>query len=57
MDGNELTTLVDHDLSGGFQKVRWDGTDDFGNMIANGVYLCRIKSKESTTVVPITLLR
>ena len=57
MDGNELTTLVDHDLSGGFQKVRWDGTDDFGNVIANGVYLCRIKSKESTTVVPITLLR
>ncbi|MBN1482729.1 hypothetical protein EH223_12135 [candidate division KSB1 bacterium] len=57
MDGHELTTLVDHDLSSGYQKVCWDGTDSEGNMFANGVYLCRIISHERTTVLPITLLR
>ena len=38
-------------------KIRWDGADKDGNIIANGVYLCRIKYQEKTTIQPITLLR
>lgn len=57
MNGNELTTLLDHNLSSGYQKVRWDGTDAYGNTISNGVYLCRVTSQEKTTLLPITLLR
>ena len=57
MDGEEVTSLVNDKLSSGYQKVRWDGTDDQGNVIANGVYFCRMKSQEKTTIQPITLLR
>ncbi|MBN1464389.1 carboxypeptidase regulatory-like domain-containing protein [candidate division KSB1 bacterium] len=57
IDGDELTTLLDHDLSSGYQKVRWDGTDHAGNLFANGIYLCRIESHEHTRILPITLLR
>jgi hypothetical protein len=57
MNGKELTTLVNHNLSSGFQKVRWDGKDASGNAIANGVYWCRVTSKDNTALLPITLLR
>jgi hypothetical protein len=57
LDGHELTTLLDLDLSSGYQKLRWDGTDETGNTLASGVYLCRIKAQKNTTVLPITLLR
>ena len=57
MDGQELTTLLNYKLSSGYQKILWDGRDDDGNFIAKGVYLCRIKAQEKTTLLPITLLR
>ena len=57
MDGEEVTSLVNDELDSGYQKIRWDGADDQGNIIANGVYFCRIKYQEITSVQPITLLR
>ena len=57
MDGVEVTSLVNDECSSGYQKVSWDGADDQGNVIANGVYYCRIKYQETTEIQPITLLR
>ncbi|MBN1561068.1 carboxypeptidase regulatory-like domain-containing protein [candidate division KSB1 bacterium] len=57
IDGDELTTLLDHNLSSGYQKFSWNGADRAGNLFANGIYLCRIESHEHTSILPITLLR
>ena len=56
-DGDKVTTLIDDELSSGYQSLQWDGTDNEGNKIANGVYLCRVQAHDKTTVLPITLLR
>lgn len=57
MEGEELATLIEDQLSKGYQKIRWDGKDQDGNLIANGVYLCRVTSQDYSTIQPITLLK
>lgn len=36
-------------VSIGFQKIRWDGRDDSGDRLANGVYIYRLRVKSSFT--------
>lgn len=57
IDGKQLVTLIDEQLSRGYQKIRWDGKDGEGNIIGSGVYLCRVKSEQQTSIQPITLLK
>lgn len=42
--GQKIKTLVDKDMPTGSHQVVWDGTNDFGNPISTGVYICKIKS-------------
>ena len=36
-------------VSVGFQSIRWDGTDEVRDRIANGVYIYRLRAKSSQT--------
>ena len=36
-------------VSVGFQSIRWDGTDEVRDRIANGVYIYRLRAKSSLT--------
>ena len=36
-------------VSMGFQKINWDGRDDVGDRLANGVYIYRLRVKSSIT--------
>ena len=36
-------------VSIGFQKIRWDGRDEVGDRLANGVYIYRLRVKSSFT--------
>ena len=36
-------------VSVGFQAIRWDGTDEVQDRIANGVYIYRLRAKSSLT--------
>ncbi|MDZ7313674.1 MAG: T9SS type A sorting domain-containing protein, partial [candidate division KSB1 bacterium] len=40
--GQLVRTLVDHQMSAGWQTVRWNGRDQSGKPVAAGVYLYRI---------------
>ncbi len=41
--GQRVRTLVDGPKTAGYHSVRWDGKDDFGNEVASGVYVYRIR--------------
>ncbi|MCH8272066.1 MAG: T9SS type A sorting domain-containing protein, partial [Candidatus Marinimicrobia bacterium] len=36
-------------VSVGFQTIRWDGTDEVRDRIANGIYIYRLRAKSSLT--------
>jgi hypothetical protein len=44
MMGREIKSLVNQKLSAGYHYAEWDGTDNNGNIVANGLYLYRIEA-------------
>ncbi|RMG39676.1 MAG: T9SS C-terminal target domain-containing protein [Methanobacteriota archaeon] len=48
--GQRIITLVKGDKAAGRYEVRWDGRDQFGNRVASGVYLFRLKTPDYTRV-------
>jgi len=44
LKGQRLKTLVNEHKSPGVNLVQWDGTDDQGRDVSNGIYFCRLSS-------------
>ena len=42
--GQPVRTLVDEIQQTGDYKVRWDATDDSGNPVSSGIYICRFRA-------------
>ncbi|MFQ6092381.1 MAG: T9SS type A sorting domain-containing protein [bacterium] len=42
--GQELRTLIDEMQGAGFYSVNWDGRDNFGNIVPNGLYFYQLRS-------------
>jgi len=55
--GQRVRVLVDGEQEAGYHMVRWDGKDDMGEMVANGVYLYRIEAGEFVNSKKMLLLK
>lgn len=55
--GQHVITLVDEVQSMGIHSVQWNGKDDTGTDVANGVYLSLLQTKEFVQVRKLALLR
>ncbi|MBD3289425.1 T9SS type A sorting domain-containing protein [candidate division KSB1 bacterium] len=42
--GQEVRTLVDADMDAGYHTISWDGRDNAGIQVSNGIYMYQIKS-------------
>ncbi len=51
VSGKLLKTIVDHTQTTGFRQrgIMWNGRDDFGNRLANGIYLYKINIHDEMT--------
>jgi len=43
--GNEVRTLINHNQTTGNYSVVWDGKDNIGNNLPNGIYICQLKTR------------
>ena len=57
LTGQHIRTLVDGERAAGRYSVVWDGTDDGGQDVASGVYLCRMKAGGYRAVRKLVLVR
>ena len=57
LTGRRIKTLVDRDQSAGEYVVYWDGTDQTGNRVGNGIYFSQFHIAGETMVRKLTLLR
>jgi flagellar hook assembly protein FlgD len=57
LGGRRVRTLVDRMSSPGSFETTWDGRDDRGTELANGVYFLRVIGPEGTTTRRITRVR
>lgn len=57
IQGQEVCTLLNQDLSEGTHSVIWDGKDAYGNVVSSGIYFYRIQTKDFTDVKKMTLMK
>ncbi|MEW6685101.1 MAG: FlgD immunoglobulin-like domain containing protein [Candidatus Edwardsbacteria bacterium] len=55
--GQLVKTLVNKDRKMGRYEVRWDGTDESGKRVADGVYFYRLTAGDFTAIKKMVLLR
>lgn len=56
-DGRPVRTLASGQLAAGEHVFHWNGTDDSGNKVGAGTYLCRICTEAFTKTVKVTKAR
>jgi hypothetical protein len=55
--GRRVTTLVDGMYDGGIYSTRWEGRNDAGERMANGIYFCELRAGKARFVRALHLLR
>lgn len=55
--GQLVTSLVDAYERPGVHTLQWQGSDDQGKKVSNGIYFCRLESEEGTSTRKMMLLR
>ena len=49
--GEEVSTLIDNEKrTAGYHAVVWDGRNDQGRLVSNGIYIYRLRSGSHTMV-------
>ena len=41
--GQEARSLVNGKKEAGYYEIKWDGRDNFGNMLPSGIYLAHLQ--------------
>lgn len=55
--GRAVRTLIDAEKQSGIKTVNWDGKDDYGREVSNGIYFCRLQTDNSTEAKKVIVLR
>jgi hypothetical protein len=55
--GRRVRTLLDGVTSSGVHEIRWDGTDDGGNVVAAGIYFCKLKAGAHSATRKLTFIQ
>jgi len=55
--GQEIRTLTDREYEAGFHRLRWDGRDNNGNLVASSIYLYQMQAGSFSQIRKMTLLR
>jgi flagellar hook assembly protein FlgD len=56
MTGRVVTTLVNETKASGYSSVKWNGKDELGRLVVNGIYFYRIQAGDFKAVKKMVLL-
>jgi flagellar hook assembly protein FlgD len=51
--GQQIKSLVKEDQQAGLQRVKWDGMDESGSLIRNGIYYITLRTKTEKAVIKV----
>jgi hypothetical protein len=57
LTGRRVRTLVRGRMAPGNHETSWDGTDEAGNRLASGIYLCRMETGAESHSIRLALLK
>lgn len=55
--GREVARLMDGRIEAGFQRVNWNGCDQFGRSVPSGIYIARLVTSEYSKSIKMVLLK
>jgi len=55
--GQLVKTICDEQRPAGVQKITWNGNDEYGNKVSNGIYLYRLVTKDQNQTKKVIVLR
>lgn len=55
--GERVRTLLNQERQAGEFSLRWDGTNDAGQLVPSGAYLCRMRNGQVVATQPLLLLK
>ncbi len=55
--GNTIKLLADATQSAGYKNITWNGTDNYGNPVASGMYFCTVQCNNKTQSVKMIYLK
>jgi hypothetical protein len=55
--GQRVVTLVDEQQAPGYKMVRWDSRNSSGNLVASGVYYCRLQAGSFVRAKKLVMLK
>ncbi len=53
LQGRKIRSLADNKQTAGVKTVNWDGTDDSGTKVENGIYVCVLRTGNTVTATKI----
>ncbi|MCP4580692.1 MAG: DUF362 domain-containing protein [candidate division Zixibacteria bacterium] len=57
IQGQSVRVLVEKTTPAGWHNITWNGRDDSGNMVASGVYLCRMQAERFNKSIILEFLK
>jgi flagellar hook assembly protein FlgD len=57
VQGQVVRTLVNDNVSAGFQSVSWNGKNEMGQTVASGMYMYRIQAGSFVSVKKMLMLK
>lgn len=55
--GQRVKTVMNENLSAGYQQITWDGTDQHGKQVASGIYFYRLQTNDFSETKKMVLMR
>ena len=55
--GRQIKNLVGENMKAGYHTVSWNGTNNSGNNVSAGVYLCTLSTSSFTKTIKLLLLK
>ncbi len=57
LNGRLVSTLQNGNLKAGTYRIQWNGTNEAGQPVASGIYMCRLQAKNRVLIRKMTLLK
>jgi flagellar hook assembly protein FlgD len=51
ISGRKVKSMIERDHKLGFNRISWNGRDEYGNLLANGVYLYKLKAEINDQII------
>ena len=55
--GQQVCTLINRSHEPGYYRIQWDGTNDYGQVLASGMYIYSIQASGFTSVKKLVLMK